>query len=218
MRTRNLGFAAAALSLLAVLASCSDDDPTGSDEGGQPPIGPTSAAPGSPPGQALPHSGAPKVANPIADTSRWEGDPCSVISADQLSSLGLTVPSPQRSDVPNIGPGCTWEFDSETVSAFDGGFATQGSGKGISNLYAHKQAGTAAYFEELPPIEGHPAVAEGPEDDRAEGVCDLGVGIRDDLLFTVVMTADPSTPQGKDPCGWAAKVAALAVQTMKGSS
>lgn len=217
MRTRNLGFAAAALSLAAVLASCSDDDPTGSDDGGQTPISPPATS-ASQPGQALPHSGAPKVATPIADTSQWEGDPCSVITADQLQTLGLSVPSPQREDVPTSGPGCNWEFDAETVSSFTASFATAGARDGISNMYRHKELGTAEVFEELPPIEGHPAVIAEPKDERSDGVCGVTVGLRDDLALGIDITADPSTPQGKDPCGWAAKVAALAVQTMKGSS
>lgn len=217
MLIRKVAFAATVLAVASSLASCSDEEP--GVPGGQTPLPtpPTGASSGAPV-EGLPHSGAPKVETPIADTSQWENDPCSAISADQLTSLGLTVPSPERHDIPNIGPGCMWEFDSESASLFSAGFATQGSGKGMSSLYAHKAAGTAAYFEELQPIEGHPAALEGPKDDRAIGVCDLGVGLRDDLLYTVVVTADPSTPQGKDPCDFAAKVAALAVQTMKGSS
>jgi hypothetical protein len=220
MPTRTFAALTAAVASCAVLVACSDDDPSGSD-GGNPPINPPSASiqPSGAPGEALPHSGAPKVENPIADTSRWEGDPCTTISASQLSGLGLQAPAPQREDLPNLGPGCFWEFDAETVSGFSVSFDSQAAGKGLSNLYKHRELGSAKVFEELPPIEGYPAIVVMLEKDRrAEGSCAVAVGIRDDLTVGVDMTADPSIPQGKDPCGWAAKVAALAVQTMKGSS
>lgn len=85
-------------------------------------------------------------------------------------------------------------------------------------MYDHKKKGTAAVFEEKPPVEGFPAVVAMPEDNRSGGKCLFSVGLRDDLLFQVGMIADPELEQGKDPCGWAQKVAELAVQTMKGAS
>lgn len=165
----------------------------------------------------LPHSGAPKVAAPIADTSTWESDPCTMLSAEQIQSLGMKPPEPKREDQ-QTGPGCYWEFDAESVSGFSADIATAGGGQGISNLYQHKEQGTAKVFEELPAIEGHPAVVAMAEDARGDGECSVAVGLRDDLVMGVTMTADPSIEQGKDPCGWAVKLATAAVQTMKGSA
>lgn len=205
----------AALTSAAVLAGCSDNDPEASDGGTEPTQ--TASPPSGSAGGGLPHSGAPSVQNPIADTSRWEADPCAVISAEQIKSLGLEPTGSKHKDEPT-GPGCFWKFNADSPSAFTGGLGTTGGREGISNLYKHKQQGSAAVFEELPAIEGHPAAVAMSKDDRSEGVCAVGVGLRDDLLYTLVMTADPSTPQGKEPCEWAAKVAGLAVQTMKGAS
>lgn len=129
----------------------------------------------------------------------------------------MSAPAPQREDQQS-GPGCYWEFDPDSASGFSLDLPTKGGGQGISNLYQHKEQGTAAVFEELPPIQGHPAVVSMPEDTRGEGECSASVGLRDDLVLGVTVTADPSIAQGKDPCDFAAKVAALAVQTMKGSS
>lgn len=201
--------------ILAV-AGCSDEEPGVPDTGGDTPVVPPST--GAPTNGGLPHSGAPKVENPIADTSSWEADPCSVISADQLAGIGLKAPTPQRDDAPDLGPGCLWEFDADSASVFSGSLGTAGARQGISNLYQHKEQGTVEVFEELQPIEGHPAVISMPTDDRSEGACDVSVGLRDDLVYTVVMTAEPSTAQGKEPCEWAEKLATLAVQTMKGAS
>lgn len=216
MQTRTFALVASAVLSVVVLSGCSEEPEQGDPTGALPPTGTPSSSQANTTG--LPHSGAPKVANPIADTSRWEADPCSVLSADQISSLGLTPPQPQREDTPNAGVGCYWEFDSDSASGFVARFANAGARQGLSNLYKHKQLGNAKVFEELPPVDGFPAVIAMPKDHRGDGECAVSVGLRDDLLFSADMTADPSIPQGKDPCEWAAKVAALAVQTMKGSS
>jgi len=204
--------------LVTVLASCSDEDPGGSDEGGQTPIVPPTSAPGSQPAQVLPHSGAPKVQSPIADTSRWEADPCTTITAQQFTAAGMEAGTPERDDAPEAGPGCLWAMTSDELMLVSTGFATVGRREGLSTVYKNNAAGQYKVFEEVAPIEGHPAVIAEVDDLRGEGGCGVAVGLRDDLLLTVSMQADPSTPQGKDPCGWSAKVAALAVQTMKGSS
>lgn len=216
MHIRGLTSAAAVLALLAVLSSCSDESPPSSDGG--PIVPPTGVPSGTAPAQALPHSGAPKVASPIADTAGWERDPCTVISTQQLSSIGLTSAAPKRDDNPDAGPGCEWDVSADDVILVSGGFATTGKREGLSTIYQNNAGGNYEDFEELAPVEGHPAVVAAPTNDRSEGICSVGVGLRDDLVYTASVAADPGTEQGKDPCGWAAKVAALAVQTMKGSS
>lgn len=218
MRTNTKSLLVGALAVASVLAGCSDEQPGVPADGGNISDPPTSSA-GNPNEEGLPHSGAPSVTNPIADTARWEGDPCSLITSEQLGTLGLKAPAPEREDIPNIGPGCYWEFDADSASGFSVSFASQGDGKGLSNLYEHNKLGTAKVFEELAPIEGYPALVFILEEDRrGEGECSVAVGLRDDLTTGVDLTADPAIAQGKQPCEWAEKVARLAVQTMKGAS
>lgn len=215
MRTRSLLVTAAALALCAGLSSCSDDEPD--FQGTTPPLpgGESSAAP---PQAGLPHSGAPAVAEPIADTAAWEADPCTMISADQLKAAGLTkAVTPKRQDSAT-GVGCTWEFDPDTVSIFSASIGTKGGRQGLSNVYQLNEQGSLEQFEVVPPIEGLPAAIASPKDETADGFCSVAVGLRDDLVFGVDMAADPSIEQGKDPCGWAVKLATSAVQTMKGSA
>lgn len=140
-----------------------------------------------------------------------------MISAEQIQSLGMKPPEPERKDT-STGVGCYWEFDFDTASSFGASLGTTGGRQGLSNVYKLKEMGESGHFEELPDIEGLPAVIAGPEDQTAEGTCSVAVGLRDDLIFGVDMTADPSIEQGKDPCGWAVKLATAAVQTMKGSA
>lgn len=219
MRIQKFAVAAASLALVGVLTACSDEDPGGSDDGQTPILPPGTSAPGSAaPGQPLPHSGAPKVASPIADTSQWEADPCRTITVEQLNGVGLQASTPQRDDPPGSGPGCLWEMSGDALIAVSDSFATTDPREGLSTIYKNNAGGNYKVFEEVEPIEGHPAVIAEVDDYRSEGDCGVAVGLRDDLVLTVSMQAEPTTPQGKDPCGWAAKVAALALQTMKGSS
>lgn len=215
MRTRCVLIVTAAFALLTGLSACSDDEP---EAGGQTPTLPTQALPTSnAPAPGLPHSGAPKVETPIADTSAWEADPCTMITDEQLRGIGLEAVTPQREDVPDLGPGCVWEMDSDEYVAVSNGLSTVNR-EGLSTPYKNNEAGAMQVFEEIPAIEGHPAVIAEAEDLRSEGECGVAVGLRDDLALTIAVQADVDSEQGKDPCGWAVKLATAAVQTMKGSA
>ncbi|MGH3949748.1 MAG: DUF3558 family protein, partial [Pseudonocardiaceae bacterium] len=63
---------AAGLAAATLLAGCSSETSGAPQAGGQPPSD-----------SGLPHSGAPKVENPI-DTKAFEADPCSMITSQQL--------------------------------------------------------------------------------------------------------------------------------------
>ncbi|MGH3434567.1 MAG: DUF3558 domain-containing protein, partial [Thermocrispum sp.] len=189
----------------AVLAGCSEE------ESGMPsPPGQSTGAPqdGSVPG--LPNSGAPNVPTPIADTSRWEADPCSVISRAQLSGAGMT---PDRF-VPDLdtpgGVSCQWGFDG---GSFGGTFITK-SPDGLSAVYYNNGNTPFEHFQPIAPIEGHPAVEAMSNQTPADGECAISMGLRDDLTYKMHLIADDGTAQAAEPCKWAATIAGLAVQTM----
>lgn len=77
-----------------------------------------------------------------------------------------------------------------------------------------KQDGTLTSFTPLPPIDGYPAVsyAQGGE---GEGVCTLAIGVRDDLLYTVIARLDTGNPHRSDPCGVAAKIGSFGIEYLK---
>lgn len=210
MRTNTPTSLVAILASAVLLAACSGNEPGIPVPSGQPGTQPPTAT--SQPGASLPHSGAPKVTSPIADTSKWEADPCSVISEEQLSSAGFKIRrfEPDLEDA--AGPVCSWAI--EEVGSFGAGFATVNP-EGLSTVYASNTAGKFGVFTALSPIEGHPAVRAEKSDESSEGMCSVTVGIRDDLNFDVVVTFDAGT---KDPCKAAQDIAALAVQTMKGGA
>ncbi|MGH3431328.1 MAG: DUF3558 domain-containing protein [Thermocrispum sp.] len=191
-----------------MLAGCSEE------ESGIPsPPGQNTGAPqdGSVPG--LPNSGAPKVPAPIADTSRWEADPCSVISNEQFSGAGLTI----RRTTPDMdtpgGVSCDWAI--EGGGSFGGTFITK-SRFGLSAIYGNNGSTPFDHFQPIAPIEGHPAVEAMSNNTPADRQCAISVGLRDDLTYKVgIISTDEEDPQGAEPCRWAATIAGLAVQTMK---
>ena len=86
---------------------------------------------------------------------------------------------------------------------------------GLSAEYRANNDGKWAYFDELPPIDGLPAVARDISDDRENGGCPVVVGVSDELTFEVDLQLSQSNVGEKEPCEVAADVAGMAVETMK---
>lgn len=198
----------------ALVTACSDNEP-----GTPTPTNQTTASASSgatAPSATLPHSGAPKVASPIADTSAWERDPCSVITESQFSGAGLGIRRFEPGTESGAGPYCDWAL--EGGGSFRVLFPTESGAEGLSRLYENKEKGLITAFAELAPIDGYPAVRANEKDESSEGICGVAVGVRDEFAYLVTTTLDPDSPAGKDPCATAQKIATLAVQTMKGAS
>lgn len=195
---------AAAVAGAIALAGCADEVPEGSEQPrGQPP---GTSVPG------LPHSGAPKVTTPIADTSRWESDPCSVISEKQLADAGVAI----RKVTPDMdsaaGVACDWA--TEDASLVGGTFITK-SQEGLSAIYSNNSQSPFQHFQPIPPIEGQPAVEAMESGTPADGECAISVGLRDDRTFKMQVLPDKDSPLAAEPCKWAATIAGLAVRNMK---
>lgn len=199
---------------MALVAGCSEEpgSPTPSGDAGQP----SQTSPGQP-ANGLPHSGAPKVENPI-DTTKWESDPCAVITAEQLSAAGF--PSAEVEEDLNSAGGshtCDWTWLNELSSA-TGRFAMDSIEDGLSHFYSRNAEGTLEAFEPLSSIEDYPAVIAMTDDVRENGECSVDIGLRDDSLYIIQMTADSDSRWYEDPCKAAQELATLAVQTMKGGA
>lgn len=161
-------------------------------------------------GQKLPYAGAPKVGDPL-DTSRFQQDPCQALTKEQTQPLGLP-PSGTPRDMP-LGNACEWlnrdSTGSATVHFLDR------NPYGLSAEYQAHKDGKTAFFVELAPIEGYPAVATGATDGRDQGWCTVVVGVSDKISFEVPITLALDSIGKTDPCEVAAKVAGLALQTMR---
>jgi hypothetical protein len=162
-------------------------------------------------GEELPFAGAPKVDNPL-DTSRYEQDPCLSLAEDQARGLNLP-PTGETSDDVVLGNGCEWR-NKETRGFAQIVFLVDDP-RGLSPEYKASKEGKWAYFEELPDIEGYPAIARSGTDDRDIGHCSVLVGVADDMVFVAVAQLSQANIGQKDPCEVATQVAGLALQTMK---
>jgi hypothetical protein len=162
-------------------------------------------------GDDLPSHGAPKVEDPL-DTTLFQEDPCSTLTAEQAQELTLPTNSGKRESA--AGFGCDWS-NPDTGGEVSIDFLTRGD-TGLSGFYAANEQGKFPYFIPLPAIEGYPAIASDAEDRRSKGICIVNVGVTDQLTFGVALqqsTVNVGTEV--DPCDVAARVAGMALQTMK---
>lgn len=209
VNTRTLITAGLASAML--LAGCSGESTGGT---GEPTTGQT--VPSSPANSGLPHSGAPKVAEPI-DAAAFESDACAILTQQQLKSVGMTLDDTESDPDFAAGPTCDWFLSPVRAGSIHGALLTANP-EGLSLTYAKNDAGEWGLFKPTS-IAGYPAVIVSRADDRKDGHCNLDIGIRDDLVFSIDVSASfDESPNRKDPCGAAKKLAPLAIETMKGGS
>lgn len=205
-RLRKVG---SAIGVLVVIAGCSSGGTgyTGSATNSVPSVSSAAAE------VALPHSGAPKVGKPLS-VSAFEQDPCAVMSATQLRSIRVSV-SDVNPDAENAtGPNCNWVMG-PGFGSFGGAILTSND-EGLSSLYAKNAAGELGFFEKIADVGGYPGVAYDIVDDRDSGACNVEIGVSDELTYYIGVNAGRKSPFKSKPCDLAEKLAALAVETMKG--
>ncbi|WP_410606962.1 DUF3558 domain-containing protein [Amycolatopsis sp. lyj-109] len=193
---------AVVLSVAALVAGCSNDvvgRPSPSAGGTDSP---------SPAGES---SDVPKVAHPI-DTSRYEREPCSALSADQLSQLGIKT-EPKSDLAAKGGPGCEWNAYDDIGWTVGARLLTAGSS--LANLYEQHAQGAWPFFEPVPDVSGYPGVLLESVETRPKSVCGMSVALRDDMIYSVQIRIDPQKEEANDPCPVVRKIAEMAVSTMK---
>lgn len=134
---------------------------------------------------ALPHSGAPKVEHPLPE-SVLSGQPCEgALTSNQLTQIFGMVPQGKPDTLPGLGPDCKWDnTDSGAGAAVSYTTLTH---QGLSAVYQNTKP-QAKVWRELPPIQGFPAVASSAlESGTQTGLCQVSVGIADDLSFDAVL-------------------------------
>jgi hypothetical protein len=170
---------------------------------------PDSTQPETPSG-GIPTDGAPKVEDPL-DTSRFQEDPCLSLSADQSEELNLGGSGKPAESA--LGGACEWRNDTTRGRVRIAFF--EKSQDGLSAEYRAEKDGKWAYFDELAPIDGLPAVARDITDDRKNGGCPVVVGASDELTFEVDLQQSEANVGQRDPCEVAVDVAEMAVATMR---
>ncbi|MEU0531276.1 DUF3558 domain-containing protein [Amycolatopsis tolypomycina] len=192
--------AVAAVAALGVVSACS------TPVAKQTPMASSSSA-STPAGTSLT---APPVPSPL-DTSKFEQDPCSVLSQSQAVQVA-NLTSTRKSDG-NVAPICTWT-DSDHNSVAIGFVPASG---GLATVYK-SQDNKSGYFKVAPDVGGLPAAFFGPYDDRNDGGCQVAVGVKTDEVFTVGVTFRKSSPNYGDPCAVTVKAAEAVVSTLKGGA
>jgi hypothetical protein len=150
---------------------------------------------------------APKVATPL-DTTKWQPNPCTTVTAAQLQALDITQPGKLTTDP--TGNLCDWspQLDVHYTFAFNTSF-DPGDAKGLANDYEFADGSLAR----LPDIQGQPAVTQPAK--NTDGNCTVYVGATDTVDYVVAVVIEAGLPHHDDPCTPAHQIAADATATMK---
>ncbi|MBE8519373.1 DUF3558 domain-containing protein [Amycolatopsis sp. H6(2020)] len=163
---------------------------------------------------SLPYAGAPKVPNPLP-VSVLSGDPCTDALTPQqvLTAIGVDVAG-RREDLPQLGPACAWT-NHETRGAVGVGY-TLNTHVGLSGVYANTKP-KSPLWQELPPIQGFPAVAyaDSKGDQGPVDFCQASVGLADSFSIDVSLTLGSSKKNTENACALISQVADMAVTTLR---
>lgn len=158
-------------------------------------------------GTDLPIAGAPEVANPLTEIRSYKNNPCSVLTSQQLTTLGLPGPGEVRDGA--FGPACVWEDNNSTAQVrihWD-----LESGVGISAVYRERD--DYKVFEPMQDVQGLPVVHTGTPVDQKVGLCSIVVGTSDQVAFRLGVGL--SDGNSANPCRLARIVAKKMITTMK---
>jgi hypothetical protein len=205
---RSLLAAAAATMLLAGCTTTSSGDPAPASTRSVP--GTAESAPSTSGSAELPFAGAPKVEVPL-DVSTFQQDPCQTFTEAQTKQLNVSA-SGNPIDSP-LGNGCEWR--NEQTRGYAQIRFNDKNPNGLSGEYQANADDKFVFFNELPPIEGYPAVSNDVADHRKYGDCTVIVGVSDELTFEADLQLSEANVGKVDPCTKAAEVAGMALQTMK---
>lgn len=199
MRTATISAALAAVAL-TLLAGCSGGSSTATG-------GATASSGQSAATTAGPANGAPNVDHPL-DSTRWQNNPCTVLTPGQLQRLNIVKPGANGGD---YGPGCTWNDNSQPLSVTYGFEFLAADHNGISDVYAAKKNFTV--FRPTH-IQGYPALVTYNSIMQRIHSCMISVGVTN----TVVYEGDVVGMRQGDPCAATQKLVDAAMTTIKSGS
>jgi hypothetical protein len=155
-------------------------------------------------------SSAPHVTKPL-NGDAYFAKPCAVLTPAQMRTLELPNPGKQDTDSDQAkltGPGCQWDDDS-TLSTLGFDFLPHEKG-GLDWTYRQGKY-VWSYFEPTE-VDGYPAVFNSLGDHRAEGSCNITVGIADSQAFQMEEIGERSGPKS---CDRVKQAASLVISTIK---
>ncbi|SFO98912.1 Protein of unknown function [Amycolatopsis arida] len=143
-----------------------------------------------------PHSGAPKVTNPLPE-SVLSGSPCDALTRQQVEdALGKNAGHGELDADFAPGPTCRWS-NLETGAGFSVFFGTK-TRQGLSDFYQNTRP-QMKVWREIPSVRGYPAVAFRFDADP-ESSCTVAVGIADTYDVSVAVSTPIRRRPDSDPC------------------
>lgn len=198
-----------AMSML-VLAACSTNTPGTAqprNEDNDVSLSDSRSANPSTHGSNLPVAGAPDVTNPLTGIKNYKHDPCSMLTSQQLTTLGLPDKGDSRDGA--FGPVCYWEDNNSTAQVRIQWNLE--SGAGISAIYRGRD--DYKIFEPMQDVQGFPVVHTGTPVDQKFDLCSIVVGTSNRVAFRLGVGL--SDGNSADPCRMARRVAKMMIMTMK---
>ncbi|MEV6625260.1 DUF3558 domain-containing protein [Amycolatopsis sp. NPDC051106] len=200
MIRRILAATAAAITGMAVLASCTGDRQTS----GTPTPAPSSSA-------ELPNSGAPKVDNPLP-AKVMDGSPCDSALTEQELTDYLGQPGAAKPKDSELGPMCDWASTSGSGAGILVAYETK-TGQGLSLTYKVEKPKAGRWVDDLAPVQGYPAVGYVDVGASGQRSCVIVVGVADDLAYSVSLVL--GSDSGKDACQLGRGVADTVLTNLK---
>jgi Protein of unknown function (DUF3558) len=151
------------------------------------------------------------VSHPL-DTTAFQKTPCSVLTAAQLTQFNIGTQGQQDSSAP-LGPACNWNDDTGP-SNMTLGVIIVTQGQGLAGIYSQKS--TYPVFQPLANVGGYPAVIALTADGRSQGLCQVSVGVTNNVLVEVSVALRAGAPDVSNPCPRNQNIATAVVQTLKG--
>jgi hypothetical protein len=151
----------------------------------------------------------PPVTQPILDLTKYQNNPCGILRADQLASLGITKPG--RSKDSAVGPACGWKPDDTDGTVIDVSLLTKING--LQSIYQNRD-----HFQTFRPtqVAGYPAV-DADALSGNQGDCGTSVGTANDSGFDVaVQIRSQSSAEYSNPCSVSKKIAQIIIGNLKG--
>ncbi len=138
-----------------------------------------------------------------------------MLTAGQLSQLGITT-QPKPDLASKLGPSCEWNAFDEIGITIHATLLTIGSS--LAKVYQQHAQGQWPFFEPVADVSGYPGVLLDSLDAQPKGKCQLIVGLRDDLAYSVQVSIDTDSKEYGNPCPVLRKATEMAVSTMKAGS
>lgn len=188
------------------IAGCGDrsgGSPQSSNDGGSATVSsPTSAKPQ-----------APTVEHPLRP-GRYTDEPCALLTSEQMQDFGFASSTkPDSRENAAGGMTCSWsDYAHGGVTTISLGWLPDNEA-GLGSTYAQRQEFEQNGYFEPTTVSGYPAVYASKDDDRADGVCVLDVGVNEHVeLLTDANTAPDIRAKA---CSMAKSAAAAAIETLQ---